>query len=153
MPTLHPSCPPLLPGHTFFPQWIFNYFPSMTSCALLWRTSLTCTGHPCLGIRMGMNVCLYITWSFSVSGVCCGIPFCKAPTLSCPLEVFTQQEQDSLQWGFVDQEWILGSIKFIFLHWAMSAEKLTVVGFFSSSPNPPSCFPHSRLGSILMIFS
>lgn len=103
MPTLHSSCPPLLPGHTCFPQRIFNYFPSrsraqvfrstsMTSCPLLWRTSLTCTGHPCPGIKMGMNVCLYITWCFSVSGVCCGIPFCKAPTLSCPLGIFLQQE-------------------------------------------------------------
>lgn len=164
MPTLHSSCSPLLPGDTFFPQWIFNYFPSrsraevfrstsMTSCAVLWRTSLTCTGHPCRGIKMGMNVCLYITWSFSLSGVCCGIPFCKAPTLSCPLGIFPQQEWDSLQWGFIDQEWILGSSKFIFLNWAASAEKLIVVGFFSSSPNPPSCFPHSPLGSILMIFS
>lgn len=64
-----------------------------------------------------------------------------------------QQESDSLQWGFVDQEWILGSIKFIFLHWAASAEKLIVDGLFSSSPNSPSCFPHHPLGSILMIFS
>lgn len=60
----------------------------MTWCALLWRPSLTCTGHPCQGITMAMNVCLYITW-FSVSGVCCGIPFCKTPTLSCPLGIFS----------------------------------------------------------------